>query len=86
MSPIVELIVSNSESNQWMALEIVLKSAGLCEPCHIWSWENIPKRSMPDLSYTNQTISLRTIIYTHGSLKLISATENQILVFSQYFI
>jgi hypothetical protein len=38
-----------------MALEIVPKSAGLREPCRIWSWENIPKGSVPDLSYTNRT-------------------------------
>ena len=58
MSPIVELAVANSElstKNSWRT--IAPKSAGSREPCRIWSWENIPKRSVPDLSYTNRTVS-----------------------------
>src|ERR1700737_3076879 len=58
MSPIVKLTVANSElgtKNSGRTLKIAPKSAGSRELCRIWSWENIPKRSVPDLSYTNRT-------------------------------
>jgi hypothetical protein len=59
MSPIVELTVGNSElnaKNSGRTLKIAPKSAGSHEPCRIWLWENIPKGSRGDLSYTNRTI------------------------------
>ena len=67
MSPIVELAVANSElsiKNSGRTLIITPKSAGSREPCYIWSWENIPKGSVPDLSYTNRTGSHITNIIT----------------------
>jgi hypothetical protein len=59
MSPIVELTVGNSElntKNSGRTLKIAPKSAGSREPCRIWLWENIPKGSRADLSYTNRTV------------------------------
>ena len=69
MNPIVELAVANSElstKNSGRTLIIAPKSAGSREPCRIWSWENIPKRSVPDLSYTNRTISPVRLVFVNG--------------------
>ena len=73
MSPIVELAVANSElstKNSGWTLIIAPKSAGSREPCRIWSWENIPKRSVPDLSYTNRTVSQKTYCIRENYNKL----------------